>query len=87
MKVSSADFIKNVEALTDRALSEAVTITRDGRARLVLVSADEYARLKRRDRIAARAEDISDEDLALVEAADMPDQLAAYDSEMKDRQR
>lgn len=41
-----------------KALSEAVTITRNGRDRLVLVSAEEYRRLRRRDRQAIKAEDI-----------------------------
>ncbi len=50
MRVSTADFIKNYGALADQALSEPVTITKNGRDRLVVMSAAEYARLKGRDR-------------------------------------
>jgi PHD/YefM family antitoxin component YafN of YafNO toxin-antitoxin module len=42
MRISSADFLENYGALTDKALSEPVTITRDGRDRLVLLSIEEY---------------------------------------------
>src|ERR1041384_8368409 len=65
MKVTTADFIKNYGTLADKALSEPVTITKNGRDRLVLVSADEYARLKRRDRRVVRLEDFTEEELAL----------------------
>ena len=47
MKVSSAEFIKNYGALSDKALGEAVTITKIGRDRLVLISSEEYGRSER----------------------------------------
>jgi prevent-host-death family protein len=50
MKVSTAEFIKNYGMLADKALSEPVTITKNGRDRLVMISAEEYSRLERRDR-------------------------------------
>ncbi len=56
MRVSSAEFVKRYGALTDKALSEAVTITRNGRDRLVVLSAEDYARLKRRDRRVVKLE-------------------------------
>lgn len=85
MRVSSAEFIKNYGALTDKALSEAVTITRNGRDRLVLLSAEEYARLKRRDRHVVRADQVSEDDLALIAKADVPAEFAHLDAELKDR--
>lgn len=45
MRVSTAEFISGFDDLADRAETEPVTITQGGRDRLVLVSADEYARL------------------------------------------
>ncbi len=62
MRVSSAEFVKRYGALTDKALSEAVTITRNGRDRLVVLSAEEYARLKRRDRRVVKLENFTDDD-------------------------
>ena len=67
-----------------KALSEAVTITRNGRDRLVLVSAEEYRRLRRRDRQAIKAEDISDELLALIEPSEMDPKFNYLDEELKD---
>lgn len=85
MRVSSAEFIKNYGALTDKALSEAVTITRNGRDRLVLLSAEEYARLKSRDRHVVRAGEVSEDDLALIAQAEVPAEFAHLDAELKDR--
>lgn len=87
MRVSSAEFIKNYGALTDKALSEAVTITRNGRDRLVLMSAEEYARLKKRARRVVAIGDLSDEDAALIATADVPAGHEALDSELKARTR
>jgi hypothetical protein len=39
MRLTSADFIKNYGSMADKALSEAVTITQNGRGRLVVISA------------------------------------------------
>jgi PHD/YefM family antitoxin component YafN of YafNO toxin-antitoxin module len=82
MRVSTADFIKNYGAFADQALTEPVTITKNGRDRLVVVSAAEYDRLKRRDRVALRAEELSDEELALIETAEVPAEYAHLDSEL-----
>jgi len=41
MRVTTAEFIRGYGTLADKALTEPVTITKNGRDRLVLVSADE----------------------------------------------
>jgi PHD/YefM family antitoxin component YafN of YafNO toxin-antitoxin module len=56
MKVTSEELIQNFDQISDRALSEPVTIMSDGQDRLMLMSEDEYMRLKRRDRQVYRAE-------------------------------
>ena len=43
---SSADFHRKIGHYQDRALVEPVMVTRNGRERIVLLSADEYHRLK-----------------------------------------
>jgi prevent-host-death family protein len=50
MRISSAEFQRQFGALSDKALTEPLTITRNGRDALVLLSVEEYERLKRRDR-------------------------------------
>ena len=47
MRVSSAEFLMKFGELSDKASSEPVIITRNGRDRLVLVSAEEFERMSR----------------------------------------
>jgi len=84
MKVSTAEFIKNYGTLADKALSEPVVITKNGRDRLVMLSAEEYARLKRRDRRVVRLEDFTDEEMARIAKADTRPEDAHLDAELKD---
>lgn len=84
MKVSTAEFIKNYGSLADKALSEPVIVTKNGRDRLVVISAEEYARLKRRDRRVVRLEDFTDEEMALIANATPSPEDAHLDAELKD---
>jgi prevent-host-death family protein len=87
MRISSADFQRQFGALSDKALTEPLTITRNGRDRLVLLSVKEYERLKRRDRRVVRLEDFTEEEMALIAKADVPAEHAHLDAELKDRHR
>jgi prevent-host-death family protein len=69
MRVSSAEFLKRYGALTDVALSEPVTITRNGRDRLVLMSAEAFEQMSRYAPRARRIEELTDEELAMVDKA------------------
>ena len=82
MKVSSAEFIKNYGTLADKALQEPVTITRNGRDRLVLISSEEYDRLQASYRRAIRIEDLSEEDMDLIAKAEVPAEYAYLDDEL-----
>lgn len=82
--VTSAEFQRNLGLYQDKALAEPVTITKNGRERLVLLSVEEYQRLKRRDRRAFKTEDMTDEQLAAVEAAQVPERHRYLDDELKD---
>ena len=83
MRISTADFIKNFGTLADQALAEPVRITKHGRDRLVMVSAAEYDRLKKRDRRVVRIEDLTDEDLELIAQAEVPAEFAHLDAELE----
>jgi hypothetical protein len=65
-RVSTAEFIKNYGTLADKALQEPVTITKNGRDRLVVIAAEEFERLKRRDRRVVKIEDWTEEEVALM---------------------
>ena len=84
MRVSSAEFIRNYGLLSDKAMAEAVTITRNGRDRLVLLGAGEYERLKSRDRRVVRLEDFTDEDMALIEASEVSPEYDHLNAELGD---
>jgi len=72
MRVSSAEFLKQYGALSDQALTEPITITRNGRDRLVLMSAKEFERLRRYLPRSLLAHEISEEDLAAIAVAETP---------------
>ena len=84
MKVSSAEFIKNYGKLTDKALFEPVTITRNGRDRLVVLSVDEYRRLKRRDRRVVTLGEFTPGEMEAIARAEVPTEHAHLDEELKD---
>jgi prevent-host-death family protein len=84
MKVSTAEFVRNFGPLSDKALIEPVTITKNGRERLVLLSVEEYERLMRRDRVAIRAGALTEEERAAIAAAEVPAEYASLDDELRD---
>ena len=57
---------------------------KNGRDRLVVVSAAEYDRLKRRNRRVVRAEDLSDQQLGLIAEAKVPAEYGHLDAELED---
>jgi prevent-host-death family protein len=73
IKVSASELQRSLGQVSDTALREPVTITKQGRNHLVLLSYDEYARLMRRDRKVGLAGELSDEWLEAVLAADVPE--------------
>ncbi len=84
MRVTTADFIRHYGRLADRALSEPVTITKNGHDRLVVLSAEEYERLKRRDRRVVAGGELTEAEVALIAAAEVPAEHAHLDDELKD---
>jgi hypothetical protein len=80
--VSAAEFQRNIGRYQDLALTQAIAVTRNGRERTVLISVDEYLRLKRRDRQVLRLEDFSSDDIATLEATRAPDATKDFDSEV-----
>jgi prevent-host-death family protein len=83
IRMTEAELPGGLGALAEKARHEPVTITKDGRDDLVLLSAEEYARLKRRDRRVGPTEDLSEEWIEAVRSAKVPDEFAALDAELK----
>lgn len=82
-RVTSTAFQKKVGLYQDLALSEPLTVTRNGRDKIVVLSAEEYGRLKRRDREVLRVENLSAEDLEAIAAATPPAKAASFDNEVE----
>jgi prevent-host-death family protein len=82
--VGAADFHRNVGVYQDIALRKPVTITKNGRECTVLLSAQEYARLRRRDRRVIAAGELSERQLDAIRNARVPDQYAGLDKEIID---
>lgn len=83
MKVPAAEFQRNIGRYQDLALKEPVAVTRNGRERTVMISIEEYQRLKRRDRQVMSLEDFTDADIAALEAARAPESSKAFDDEVR----
>jgi len=83
VKVSSAEFQRNIGRYQDLALVQPVMVTRNGRDRTVILSAEEYARLKRRDRQVMSASDFTDEDIEAIERAEPPPVSARFNHEVE----
>ena len=84
-RVTSREFQRNFGRFQDEALRSPLSITRNGRERLVLLSADEYERLKRRDRQALAVEDLSGAEIEAIREAEPPAEAARYDDELMTR--
>jgi prevent-host-death family protein len=68
----SSEVQKNFGAFHDRALSEPVRVTKYGRETVYIVSAETFHALKQGRRDAILAADLSDHEVALIAAAEIP---------------
>jgi PHD/YefM family antitoxin component YafN of YafNO toxin-antitoxin module len=82
IRVSAAEFQRNIGRYQDLALTQPVAVTRNGRERTVMISTDEYQRLKRRDREVLGLEDFTGDDIAELEATRAPEASKAFDHEV-----
>ena len=84
IRVSSTEFSKEVGRYQDAALSQPVVVTRNGRDRTVMFSAEEYLRLKRRDRQVFAAGELPDDLLEAVSRSEMDTRHRHLDDLIKD---
>lgn len=66
----------------DQALVQPLIVTKHGRPKNVLLSYDEYERLRARDRRVVRLEDWTDDEIAALEASEMEAGLGHLDAEL-----
>ena len=87
IKVSAADFQRNIGKYQDLALTQPVAVTRNGPERTVMISIEEYHRLKRRDRQVLGLEDFTDADITALEQTHASEASASSDNESNPDQR
>ena len=71
IRVSSTEFSKDVSRYQDAALTQPVVVTCDGHDQSVMISADEYRRLKRRDRQVLATAETPDEIIEAIRSSTM----------------
>ncbi len=81
--VSAAEFQRNFGRYQDEALKQPLTITRNGRDRLVVVAVEEYQRLKQRDRVVRKTEELSAAELEAIANTEMDPRHNHLDAELK----
>jgi prevent-host-death family protein len=82
-RVSASQFQQSFGALSDKARLEPVVITKYGRDSLVVMSAEEWARLKRRDRRVGLAGELPEKWIEAMRRSEIPEERAHLDDEMK----
>jgi len=82
VRVSAGDLQRQWGKIQDLALAEPVTVTCKGRDRMVLLSAEEYSRLKRRDRRVMALADFTEEDIADIAKMEPSSEAILFNHEM-----
>lgn len=81
--VTAAEFQRNFGRYQDEALVRPVAITRNGRERLVILSTEEYRRLRRRAREVLQAGELSDAEIEAIANTEMDPRHAHLDRELE----
>jgi len=84
IRVSSTEFGKEVGRYQDIALAQPVVVTRNGRDRVVMISTDEYMRLKRRDRQVFAVGELPDDIISAIRNSEMDERHQHLDSLIPD---
>ncbi len=83
IRVSSAEFQRQIGRYQDLALTEPVVISSRGRDRMVMISMEEFERLRSSSRRAIALEEFTDEDIKALEAAEVPSEYVHFDREVE----
>jgi prevent-host-death family protein len=82
-RVTASEFQQAFGALSDKARREPVVITKHGHDSLVVMSAEEWERLKRRDRRVGLTTELPEEWIEAVRNAEAPEAFSVLDAELK----
>jgi prevent-host-death family protein len=82
LKVPADEFRRHIGRYQNIALTRPVAVTHNGRESTVMISADEYYRLKQRDREVLSLNDFTEADIAALQATRAPESSKAFDHEL-----
>jgi len=82
VRVTAREFGREVGRYQDLALTQPVIVTQNGRDRTVMISVEEYKRLKRRDRRVLGIGKFTEEQIKAIRRAEPPPEAGAYDHEL-----
>ena len=82
-RVTSSEFQQSFGTLSDKARHDPVVITKHGRDSLVVMSAEEWERLRRRDRQAGLTAELQPEWVDAIGKAKVSKKYAHLDAELK----
>ena len=82
-RVTASQFEQAFGALSDKARREPVVITEHGEDSLVVMAAEEWERLKRRDRRVGLTAELPEEWAEAVRRAEVPAEFAHLDAELE----
>jgi hypothetical protein len=83
LRFSTGDLLRSWGRIQDKALVEPVTVTSNGRDRMVLLSAEEYHRLKRRDREVLGIGDFKETELLAIQGSKPSEASMDFNDEME----
>jgi hypothetical protein len=84
IRVTSTEFSKEVGRYQDSALTQPVVVTRNGRDRTVMISSEEYQRLKRRARGVFATGELPETIVEAIAQTDMDPRHRHLDNLVKD---
>jgi prevent-host-death family protein len=82
-RVTASEFQQAFGTLSDKARHEPIVITKHGRDSLVVMAAEEWARLKRRDRQVGLTAELPEEWVEAVRDATVSEEFADLDADLK----
>ena len=82
MRATVQEFMERYGALAKGAVAEPVTITDQGEDQFVLVSIEEYDRMRRQGRRARLSVDLEEREALLIATAAIPPECDGYNDEL-----
>jgi PHD/YefM family antitoxin component YafN of YafNO toxin-antitoxin module len=82
VRVTAGEFGREISRYQDLALTQPVIVTQNGHDRTVMISVEEYKRLKRRDRRVLGVEEFTEGQIEAIRRAEAPPEADAYDHEL-----